>query len=99
MVEVVLPIKAVLLVEAALLVAAVLLAVAGFWPTGSVLYSVIGDGEGGFMGVTALSVLEGDGKCNTAFLLKTVFFLGWLGVFSAPVAKRVIWLSIYLSTY
>ena len=66
---------------------------------GSVLYSVIGDGEGGFVGVAALLVLKGDSKRDVAFLLKTVFFLGWLGVFSTAAAKYIVYFSIYFGIY
>ena len=48
------------------------------------------------MGVAALSALKGDGKRDAVFLLKIVFFLGWLGVFSVVAAKRIICLSTRL---
>ena len=48
------------------------------------------------MGIAALSVLEGDGKRNAAFLLKIVFFLGWLGVFSTVAAKYIVRLGMCL---
>ena len=51
------------------------------------------------MGVAALSALKGDGKRDAVFLLKIVFFLGWLGVFSAVAAKRVVCLGTRFGTY
>ena len=66
----------------------VLLAIAGSRATGSALYSVTGNGVEGFIGVIALLVLEGDGKSNIAFLLETVFFLGWLGFLYRAAAPK-----------
>jgi hypothetical protein len=61
---------------------------------GSALYSVTGNREGGFIGVIALLALEGDGKSNIAFLLETVFFLGWLGfLYRAAAPKYIAYLS------
>ena len=82
-----------LLVEAALLAAAVLLTVAVSQVTGLVLYSIIGDGKGGFIGITALLILEGDGKCDIIFLSEIVFFLG------RAVAKHIVYLSIFFGIY
>ena len=49
---------------------------------------------GGFVGVVALLALEGDGKSNMAFLLETVFFLGWLGfLYRAAAPKYTAYLS------
>jgi hypothetical protein len=53
-----------------------LLAIVGSQATGSALYSVTGNREGGFIGVIALLALEGDSKSDIAFLLEIVFFLG-----------------------
>ena len=64
-----------------------------------VLYGVIGNREGAFIGVTALLAPGGDGKRNIAFLLETVFFLGWLGFFSRAAPNRVARFSIRLSTH
>jgi hypothetical protein len=54
------------------------------------LYSVIGDGVGGLIGVIALLALEGDGGSNMAFLLEIVFILR-----RATAAKRVVYPNIY----
>ena len=51
------------------------------------------------MGIAALLVLEGDGKRDVAFLSETVFFLGWLGVFSTIAAKHIVYLGTHLSIY
>jgi len=67
----------------------VLLVAAGSQVTGSALYSVIGNGVGGLIGVIVLLALEGDGRSNTAFLLETVFILR-----RATVAKRVAYPNI-----
>ena len=73
---------------------AVLLATVGSQATGSALYSVTGDREGGFIGVIALSALEGDGKSNIVFLLEPVFFLSWLGFLRRAAAPKYV---VYLS--
>jgi hypothetical protein len=56
---------------------------------GPALYSVIGNRVGGLIGVTALLILEGDGKSNTVLLLEIVFFL-----YRAAAAKRVVYPNI-----
>jgi hypothetical protein len=70
-------------------VEAALLVVAGSQATGSALYSVTGNRVRGLIGVTALLVLEGDGKSNAALLLETVFFLR-----RAAAAKHTVYPNI-----
>ena len=76
---------------------AALLATAGSRATGSASYGVTGDGVGGFVGVVALSALEGDGKSDAAFLSETVF-LGWLGFFGRAAPNRAARLGTRLGT-